>query len=192
MRIRFREAEGCEPAATTFIWDTAMFAGEQGTYGDWVLAGLGDPAQQRGGLRARMQLLTAVVLQLFSDRRLPESATAPASESEDPRGWWGNSLRLAGEPDREMGSLLWTLERNTLGPDTARLAEQYCSDALQVFVDQGACERFEVEASADPVRGYLALEVRLFDYRNKRPVLAETFEVLWQQLADPAPMAMAR
>lgn len=191
MRIRFRTAEGCEPQQT-FIWDSVWLNNVSGIggYADWILAGAGDPPQQRGGLRARMQLLTSVVLCLFTDRRLPEEMTAPGAAGDDPRGWWGNSLRLDGEPADELGSLLWTLERSPLTADTAALAKAYCEQALQVILDQGAVARFDIDASTDP-RGFLAIQVRAFDHVGK-PALAEVFEVLWRQIADPAQMTFAR
>jgi len=196
MRIRFRDAEACEPAAQTFIWDTVWINGINsesviGGYGDWILAGPGDPTGQLGGFRARMQLATAVVLQLFSDRRLPEELTAPGDARDDPRGWWGNSLRLDGEPDAEMGSLLWTLEREPLTQATADLARVYCEQALEVITNQGAVGRFEVETSVDIARGFLGIEVRAYDHVGN-PALAEVYEVLWQQMATPAQMTYAR
>ncbi len=192
MRIRFRQAEGCEPQQS-FIWDTVWLnnVSGDGGYGDWILAGAGDPPQQRGGFRARMQLLTSVVLCLFTDRRLPEELSPPGAESDDPRGWWGNSLRLTGEPEAELGSLLWTLERSPLTNATASLAKTYCEEALQVILDQGAAGRFEVEATAHSARGFLGIEVRAFDHVGK-PALAQVFDVLWQQLGAPAQMTYAR
>lgn len=192
MRIRFRQAEGCEPQQN-FIWDTVWLNNVSGNggYGDWILAGPGDPVQQQGGLRARMQLLSAVVIQLFTDRRLPEELAAPGAEGDDPRGWWGDSLRLTGEPDAEMGSLLWTLERSPLTNATAALAKTYCEQALQVILDQGAVGRFEVETNVNVARGFLSIEVRVFNHLGK-PALSQVFDVLWQQIGTPAQMTFAR
>lgn len=189
MRIRFRDAEGCEPQQN-FIWDSAWINTADAGYADWIMADDEDPVQMRGGMRARMQLLSSVVMCLFTDRRLPEELAAPGNQADDPRGWWGDSLRLAGEPEAELGSLLWTLERSPLTDQTASLAKSYCEEALQVITDQGAVARFEVETSVDR-RGFLAIEVRAFDHAGL-PNLAQVFEVLWQQIANPAAMTFAR
>lgn len=190
MLVRFRAAEGCEPQQT-FIWDSVWLNNISGAggYADWILAGANDDPQQRGGLRARMQLLTSIVLQLFTDQRLPESMQPPGRPGDDPRGWWGDSLKLDGEPNAPIGSLLWTLERLPLN-EAARLAPDICKAALQVILDQGAAERFDVTAAADP-QGFLGVIVKAFDHLG-RSLLDQNFEVLWQQIANPAPMTFVR
>jgi phage gp46-like protein len=187
MLIRMRDTEACEPQGT-FLWDSVWLNALHATggYADWIMAGADDPTDQRGGLRARMQLMTSIMICLFTDRRLPAGDTRPGN-NEDPRGWWGDSIKLSDEPAGEMGSLLWTLERSVLGQQTINLARDYCEEAVQVLIDQGAVARFEIEVRADQVQGHLLIEVRAFDHANIEQVSTH-FDVVWQQLRTPAPM----
>jgi phage gp46-like protein len=187
MLIRVRDTEACEPQST-FLWDSVWLNALHATggYADWIMAGAEDPAEQRGGLRARMQLMTAILICLFTDRRLPPGETRPGN-NQDPRGWWGDSIRLSDEPDAQLGSLLWTLERSVLNAETVRLAYDYCEEALQVLIDQGAVARFELEVRADQVQGHLLIEVRAFDHANIEQVSTH-YDIVWQQLRTPAGM----
>lgn len=161
-----------------------------GGYADWILAdpkNNGDPAEQGGGLRARMGLHTAILICLLTDKRIPEGEESPAGD-DDPRGWWGDSVRLDDEPEGvEIGSLLWTLERATLDNETAKLAVDYCYEALQVLIDQGAVARFEVEAAVNQLQGFLGLTVRAFSQAGQL-VYDQQFETLWRETQNPARM----
>lgn len=188
MKIRVRDTEGCEPDES-FLWDSIMVnrPDASGGYADWIMAGPDDPPSQRGGLRSRMGLHTAILICLLTDRRLPEGVPSPRDDG-DPRGWWGDSIRLEDEPDTEIGSLLWTLERGTLDEDVARLAKDYAEEALDVLIDQGAVGRFEVETEADKARGFLVIRVGAFDHAGAR-IYDERFNFLWRaELSRPAPM----
>jgi phage gp46-like protein len=189
MLFRMRDAEGCEPVGN-LLWDTRWLnsVNGYGGYGDWIMADADDPAEQRGGMRARMQLHTAMLICLFTDKRLPDYMTPPGNDT-DRRGWWGNSIRLEGEPEAELGSLLWTLERGTVAGngDTAGKAVDYATEALQVLIDQGAVARFEITATSDAVRGRLELNVAAFD-RAGNVLARPVFDIVWQQTRSPAPM----
>lgn len=116
----------------------------------WTDSGL-DLALEGGGLRVDEGLATAVLLSLFSDRRLEDASLL---EGTDVRGWWGE---LAGD---RYGSLLWALERAKT--TTAALAEviEAARESLAWLVEDGILEAVEVEASY-PRMGYLELRVRL-------------------------------
>jgi phage gp46-like protein len=187
IQVRMRDTEGCAPEST-FFWDTVFYnvLSANGGFGDWIMAGADDPAEQRGGLRARMAIPTAIVIQLFSDKRLPDGMTPPGNDG-DRRGWWGDSVRIPGEPEFETGSLLWTLARSTLSPDVANRAKDYCEEALQPLIDQGAVARIAVSTQADQVRGILGISVEAYDSADGVAASLD-FEVLWQQIASPARM----
>jgi phage gp46-like protein len=191
MLVRIRDTEACGPVPN-FLWDTVWInrLDASGGYGDWILAGSDDPPEQRGGLRARMQLMTAILIQVFSDKRLPEGMRNPTN-SEDPRGWWGDSIKLDGEPAGETGSLLWTLERERLDDDTALQAQRFIEDALQTLIDQGAVSRFEVACVADRRHGILSISIGAFDRGGKPITNPFVFDVVWRQLRTPAPMTFA-
>lgn len=187
MLVRIREIEGCETQPSLY-WDTVWTNRPDisGGFGDWILAGEDDPQDQRGGLRARMALLTAVVICLFTDRRLPDDMPAPTPDG-DPRGWWGDSIKLEGEPDVPMGSLLWTLERSTISDETAKLAQQYAEEALEILITQGAAAEIVVEAWVERSSGMLGLSVALFSQAGDK-LADQQFDLYWQQTRDPAPM----
>lgn len=191
MKLRFRDTESCDPVISHY-WDSVMVnrMDASGGYADWVLAdpiNNGDPSEQGGGLRARMGLHTAILICLFTDKRLPEGMESPAGDA-DPRGWWGDSVKLDDEPDNaEMGSLLWTLERGTLSEEVAKLARDYADEALQVLVDQGAVAVFEIETEIDQINGFLGLIVRAFSQAGVL-VYDQKFQALWDETRNPARM----
>lgn len=191
--IAIRADEACEPQPF-LLWDTVWVQAPvpeltaQGGYGDWALA-QADETQNAGGLSARAALHTAIMLQLFTDRRLPNDLRLDDG-SEDPRGWWGDSVIYENDPlDRELGSLLWTLERGTLSEETALQAKEYAEDALAVLIEQGAAERIEVSAEAWIADGQLRLGVDVYSprYGNTRFLFGLThpsMQVVWQQLHE--------
>lgn len=185
--VRIRDTEACE-AQPLLLWDTVWVQrlDASGGYGDWLLAGPGDQAESRGGLRAENALHTATLLCLFTDRRLPEETPHPGDD-DDPRGWWGNSYRLEDEPDVEMGSLLWTLERAVLTDETARRARAYAEDALAVIALQGAVARTDVAVEIDRGRAMLAVLVTHWDQAGVKSY-EQRFGVLWAQSARGAEM----
>ncbi len=190
--VRFRDAEACEPEPH-LLWDTVWVQrlDASGGYGDWILAGSGDQVESRGGLRAESALHTATLLQLFTDRRRPDSgpyaARPGAGEDSDPRGWWGNSIRLDDEPDAELGSLLWTLERGVITDRLAAEARAIVEDALAVLAAQGAVAATEVETSVDRRQQSLLITVRHYSQAGAR-IYEQRFGVLWHQSARNAPM----
>ena len=183
MLVRFRDAEACEPEVH-LLWDTVWIQrlDASGGYGDWILAGPGDTAESRGGLRAQAALHTATMLQLFSDARAGDSAS-----DSDPRGWWGNAIRLDGEPDAELGSRLWTLERSALTDRLAQQAHDIVTEAMAVLASQGAVARTEVETSIDRRQGALLIVIRHYSHAGAR-IYDQRFGVLWQQTLSPARM----
>lgn len=187
MQIRVRDAEGCA-RQPHLLWDTVWVQrlDASGGYGDWILAGPDDQPESAGGLRAESALHTATLLCLFSDRRLPDGYDSPNGDG-DRRGWWGDSIKIPGEPDGEFGSLLWTLERGILNDRTVQLAADYAREALQVLIDQGAVARTDVETSGDKGSGRLDLIVRHYS-RDGAAMYEQRFGVLWAQERAPKSM----
>lgn len=178
--VRIRENEACAPDSF-LLWDSIWVQrlDASGGYCDWLLATEGDPAEARGGLRSSAALNTAVLIALFTDRRLPPDMVSPHGDG-DPRGWWGDSIKFDDEPEQPIGSLLWTLTRGTLDRATAQLAVDYATDALQPIVDQGAVARFDVTAEPRITEGWLLLTVKGYSHANEAR-FDQRFEVLWEQ-----------
>lgn len=117
------------------------------------------------GLSASDPLTTAVILCLFTDKRRPDALVLVDGSSER-RGWHGDTYDIdesAGE--REMGSLIWTLERNLLNYDTKAKAIHFASESLQTLVDQGVVHHWDVDAVIDTAQqqGRLVISIEGFD-----------------------------
>ena len=187
VQIRIRDTEGCE-SQPHLLWDTIWIqrTDASGGYGDWIMAGPNDQAESAGGLRSEMALHTATILCLFSDRSLPDGYDSPNDDG-DRRGWWGDSVKLQGEPAGEFGSLLWTLERSVIDDRVVQLAADYAREALEVLLEQGAVARTEVETAGDAARGLLTMTVRHYSAAGAIRY-EQRFSVLWGQEASPKPM----
>lgn len=188
--VRIRAAEGCE-RVPNLLWDTIWVEriDASGGYGDWVLADIarGDQPESAGGLRAEAALHTATMIQLFTDARAPDGETIP-DESGNRRGWWGDSIKLEGEPDGETGSLIWLeVTRAVLSDTTARAVRDHAADALATLADQGAVARTEVETEAHRDRGLLTLLVRHYDAAGGE-IYARRFAVVWDEAGRNAQM----
>lgn len=190
MQIRVRDAEACE-RQPHLIWDTIWVqrSDASGGYGDWVLSGPDDQPEAAGGLRSESALHTATLISLFSDRRLPDGYENPNDDG-DRRGWWGDSVKVPGEPDGEFGSLLWTLERSRLDARVRQLAEDYAAEALATLIDQGAVARTAVSSDMDQAAGVLLLSVKHYSADGAERY-AQRFSILWEQERAPKPMNFA-
>lgn len=85
-------------------------------------------------------LETAVIISLFSDKRLPDGQE-PNDGTDDPRGWWGD----IGDPENvQIGSYLWLLWREKMVPATVARAIAYARDALQWMISDGIARSVNV------------------------------------------------
>ncbi len=188
MQIRYRDAEGCE-TQPSLAWDTIWVQrlDASGGFGDWILAGPADQIDSRGGLRAEAAIHTATLLQLFTDARAPLDVALPTPDG-DRRGWWGDSIRLDGEPDRPVGSLVWLeVERAILDEATAARVKRRASESLDVLAEQGAVARTEIETEVRRDQGFLGLRVAHYGHDGAR-MYDQRFAVLWNQTLRNAPM----
>ena len=157
-----------EPSLTPdVLWDGAM--------GDYAPAAA-DEAGNRGGLAARRQLATSVLLCLMTD------CAADAAQLRDgdvQRGWAGDPLAAVGEA--ALGSTLWLLRRRAIDAvETPRFAVDAARAALQTLIDQQAVAAFEISAEARPEWRMLVLSVTGTD-RAGATVVAQRFQVLWDE-----------
>lgn len=148
-----------------------------GVLADFAPAEAGEIAN-RGGLRAREALVTAVIICLGTDARVRPDELR---DGDNNRGWPGDSFDLdeaAGEAP--IGSRLWLLRRRTVDDAVVpRLAEDYAIEALAPLIRQGAAAKATAEATADPANNALRLAVTLTD-RDGAVIVAQQFRVLWQ------------
>lgn len=86
-----------------------------------------------GDLVADEGLETAVAISLFTDRRVTDEQL-PQGITEK-RGWWGDMF--ADNDGDQIGSRLWTLQREKKTQELLRLAEDYAREALQWLIEDG-------------------------------------------------------
>lgn len=94
-----------------------------------------------GDLQTGDDLITAVLISLFTDRIANEDDEIPDG-TDDPRGWWAD----AGER-YPIGSRLWLLSREKQTSDTAMRARDYIVESLQWLIDDGVVARFDVDVA---------------------------------------------
>ncbi|MFV4846653.1 phage GP46 family protein [Edwardsiella tarda] len=90
---------------------------------------LADWQEGRGALLSGIDLQTAILISLFTDRL---ARADDRFEGSDRRGWWGDSGDSV-----QLGSRLWLLRREKLTTDVARRAEEYAREALAWLKDDG-------------------------------------------------------
>jgi phage gp46-like protein len=187
MALRVRIDEGEQPQPTLF-WDSRWepWRGQA----DWAMAGADEP-QNRGGLSAKAALHTAVVLSLFTDKRISKDHPLfYLVEDGDPRGWFGDGVDVRADlHEDEMGSLLWVFERAHLNETIRRWVENVTYEALVPLINQGAAVRVDVQAEAQFAINRVNLGVQIYG-RDGSKMYDYKFEDIWAQTANapkPAP-----
>jgi len=184
LRVRIGESE--QPQ-TNLLWDSQWRPPEGAA--DWAIAGA-DETRNRGGLRATAALHTAIVLCLFTDKRIPDDHPLMwLVEHGDQRGWWGDGEDVRADlSETELGSLLWIFERSTLTEDIRRWVEVLAIEALMPLIDEGAAVRIEAQASAMFEFNRLDLFVQIYG-RDGAKIYEERFADIWtQSITSPPPL----
>jgi phage gp46-like protein len=129
--------------------------------GDWALVG--------PDLAADLEIQTAVILSLFSDRVAGPDDVIPDGTA-DPQGWW------ADDAEHPLGSRLWLLDRAKQTDQVLQDARVYAQEALAWLVADGVAASTISEASW--VRaGMLGLVVTIFKPDGSSAVFR--FESAW-------------
>lgn len=145
------------------VWDV------ENSRADFALAG--------GGLLLDEGLRSAVLISLMTDataRDDDDIADGDAPTSGDRRGWWGD-MPIEGESARPIGSRLWLLRRAKATEGTRLRALTMAREALAWMVDDGICQRVEVEAElqgSPPDRLLLGITLR-------RGASSPRFDIPW-------------
>lgn len=178
LRVRIDEGSEEQPQ---LLWDSLWNPWEGRA--DWALADASEKLN-RGGLAARQALHTAVVIALFTDRRVPdEHPLRYLVDGSDPRGWFGDGVDVRNDlAETEMGSLLWIFERSVLTESIRRWVEAIALEALAPLVAQKIAVRIEAQATMYAAVNRCDLAVQIYG-RNGKQVYEQRFEDLWKQTA---------
>lgn len=183
LEVIVRAQEGCDP--DPFLLPDTIWLQADGI-ADFRLAGA-DEKLNRGGLAAHRALETAVMLALFTDRRMPDDHPLRWLADCDPRGWWGDAVDVRSDlGETALGSLLWIFERAPLTIDrqpATMWAERVAYDALQPLLDQGMVVRVDVQATASELQNRMDLAVQLYG-RDAQRIYDRKFELVWNQLSS--------
>lgn len=157
VQFTFREeAESLAARAVPpdLVWQDGARADAAIGFADFALA-RDDESGNLKGLQSVSPLETAILIQLFTDAR------DDGPDAEERRGWFGDAFDIDSlAHEGPLGSLLWTLERAALTPESGLQAASFAQAALQTFVDQGLVQRFDVGHEIDAAAGVLALRIR--------------------------------
>lgn len=180
--LSLRAAEGCDPDYS-LLWDSEWDTAKGRA--DWVMADADEP-HNRGGLRAKHMLDTAVIVSLFTDKRIDPGHPLYWLADGDPRGWWGDSVDVRDDlREVSLGSHLWLLERAPLrinGVPAAEWARIFALEALQPLLDQGVVVRIDAQARQSELKNRLELEVQLYG-RAGELRYERKFDLVWNQVA---------
>ncbi|MDP1628865.1 phage GP46 family protein [Parvibaculum sp.] len=146
-----------------------------------------------GALASGGDLETAVLLSLFTwarareDDILPDGRPARAAAA-DRKGWWGNLDGEALHGQREIGSRLWLLARETRSERTRTRAADYAREALRWLVADNIAAAVHVTAEwqgAGDGGDRLALLVSVID-REGATIFDRRYAWAWAELAEAA------
>jgi phage gp46-like protein len=138
----------------------------------------GDWQVQAGALASGNDLVTAVLISLFTDRRAAPSDTIPDGTN-NPRGWWADN-GADGNTDL-WGSRLWLLDRSKAPTQQVlNAAVNYCNEALAWMITDGVAASIDVQASWQQVN-FLAIQVNIYKTNGTNQSLK--FQLLWNQLS---------
>lgn len=111
---------------------------------------------------------TALIMSLFCERRADQSEI---ETSELRRGWWGNET---GPDGFEIGSKLWLLDQARKTQETLNKSNDYGSECLQWFIDDGYLKSIDIKSSYSPE---LNIDIKL--NRDNSITESRSFE-LWE------------
>ena len=129
-----------------------------------------------GGLKSDKELETSIIISLFTDRLAEKDDPI---ESDDRRGWWGDSFSRV-EGDR-IGSRLWELAREKQTIHTLNRAQEFCQEALAWIVEDGIAESVEVECEWIML-GILRIKIEVTE--SSLEVEKFQFNFVWNQLRE--------
>ncbi|MCX5496427.1 phage GP46 family protein [Kaistia dalseonensis] len=138
---------------------------------DWLVG-------SSGALEDGDDLATAFVIALLTDRSALDGDELP-DDTGDRRGWWADLDAEAIWNGWPIGSRLWLLSRHKILDETVTLAEGYCREALQPFIDRHIVSRIDIaleRLGAEMIGGSITA------YRGPAKAVDLRFETLWNNI----------
>jgi phage gp46-like protein len=147
---------------------------------DWMML-------DNGTLDDTQALATAVCVALGTNSEASDTDILPDPDSTDRQGWWGDLDCQEIWGAWPIGSKLWLLRRAKIleanaqeGATVSRVID-YIRQAIQPFVENHICSRFEVQAArVSPQQINAAIAI----FRGPLPAIQLQYQILWDELAS--------
>ena len=130
-------------------------------------------------------LATAIIVALGTDRLAAVSDKLPDNLSNDRRGWWGDIDAQEAWNGWDIGTRLWTMQRDKItdagyrfGATTAK-AESFAKECIRPFVDGGIISNFTVKATKISVQ---RVDLLITLMRTLSPDVTLEFQSLWDEI----------
>ena len=147
----------CADDTPYLLWGTFWNPNTQ--IADWAIS---TAVNNPRGLDVGDPIATAVVIGLYTDKRCPPDHPLAKYVEGDPRGWFGDGVDVRDDLyERELGSLLWLLERATATEDNRRWAESLAFDGLSPLLDCGAARLIVPTATLYAAQNAITLDLRV-------------------------------
>lgn len=135
--------------------------------------GVADMSMIDSDIASDAGMQTAVILSLFTDQRAKDDDVPPSGDPNDRRGWWGDEF--AAVQGDLIGSRLWLLDRSKLTNNTARLADEYATEALAWMVQDSVVSTVDVAVTT--TKTMLTIGITL--HRPGRDAISFRFSRVW-------------
>jgi phage gp46-like protein len=151
-----------------------------GIWADWLLL----PTNM---LDEREELVNIVKVALLTDALASLDDILPNPDSDDRKGWWGDTDAESIWNGWPIGCKCWLLSRAKITPAEARegstlaRAEAYCRVALQPMIDQHICSRVDVTATRADIQ---RINVAIVVYRGPLQLIELQFQNLWLNIIE--------
>lgn len=154
-------------------WDSSALQGDFNT-----TENVGDIDTDEG-------LDTAILISLFTDRRINEDDPILDSNNDNKRGWWGDIV--SNVEDDQIGSRLWLLDRSKTVDEVLVQCKEYVLESLQWLIDDGIAKNINIIVERykeiTDNRLYFLVEIT----KNDGELISKKYEYLWNNQAISIP-----
>jgi phage gp46-like protein len=139
-----------------------------------------------GTLDDTQALATSVCVALGTNARADTTDPLPDPDSTDYMGWWGDLDADTIWGAWPIGSKIWLLQRSAIeGPNAQRgatieLVRMYIQQAIQPFVDNHICSRFDITV-VRPATPLNQINSMIRIYRGPQPPIELMYSILWEE-----------